>query len=106
MGQEVDGGHGRYSWPFGCFFLVVRPPLFGLGRGPITPPGTAMFLMDRKDLNSKTNKQTILGESTGKNSECLATFSGWFDHLYFGLGRGPISPPCLEMVFIDRKDLN
>ena len=26
---------------------------FGLGRGPITPPGPAMVLMDRKELNSK-----------------------------------------------------
>ena len=31
---------------------------FGLGRGPITPPGPAMALMDRKGLNSnKTNKK-------------------------------------------------
>ena len=40
-------------------FLVVRPPLFGLGRGPITPLGPAMVVIDRKDLNSKTKqKQT------------------------------------------------
>ena len=45
-------------WPFGLFlafwllFLVVRPPLFGLGKGPITPPpGPAMVVLDRKDLN-------------------------------------------------------
>ena len=38
-------------WLF--FFQVVRPPLFGLGRSPITPPGPAMALMDRKDLNPK-----------------------------------------------------
>ena len=36
------------------------PTYFGLGRGPITPPGPAMVRTDRKDLNSnKTNKQTI-----------------------------------------------
>ena len=29
---------------------------FGLGRGPIIPPGPAMGLMDRKDLNSNKNK--------------------------------------------------
>ena len=37
----------------------------GLGRGPIIPPGPAMVFMDRKDLNSKNNKQSwsILGIS-------------------------------------------
>ena len=41
-----------------AFFSVSRPPkeplsppLFGLGRGPITPPGPAMVLLDRKDIN-------------------------------------------------------
>ena len=33
------------------FSRVVPPPLFCLGRGPITPPGPAMVLTDRKDLN-------------------------------------------------------
>ena len=50
-------------WPFGCFFLVVRPPLFGIGRGPITPPGPAMVVIDRKDLNSKTKKKTTVLQS-------------------------------------------
>ena len=42
------------------FFSVVRPPLFGLWRGPITPPDPAMVRMDRKDLNSE-HKNTIGG---------------------------------------------
>ena len=47
----------RYSAFFATLLLVVRPPSFGLGRGPFTPPGSAMVRMDRKDLNSnKTNK--------------------------------------------------
>ena len=40
----------HYSWSVGLFFSVVRPSLFGLGRGLITSPGPAMVLMDRKDL--------------------------------------------------------
>ena len=43
-----------------AFFSVVRPPLFRLGRGPITPPGPAMVLMDRKDLNKKNYKHVKL----------------------------------------------
>ena len=39
-----------------AFLLVVRPPLFALGRGPITPPSPAMVIMDQKDLNSKKKK--------------------------------------------------
>ena len=42
---------------FGYFVLGGSPTLFGLERGPITPPDPAMFRKDRKDLNSnKTNK--------------------------------------------------
>ena len=36
----------------------------------------------------------------------LATFSGWFAHLCFAIGRGPITPSGPEMVVIDRKYLN
>ena len=43
-----------YSWPFGYFFFVVRPLLFGHGSGPITPPGPAMVVIDRKDLKKIT----------------------------------------------------
>ena len=46
--------------PFGYFFSGVSPPLFGLERGPITPPGPAMVLTDRKDLNSNKTKQNYL----------------------------------------------
>ena len=61
-----------------AFFLVVRPPLFGLGRSPITPPGPAMVVIDRKDLNSR-NKKKLLG--------LLAVFfSRWFAHPYLALG--------------------
>ena len=41
----------QYLSAFGCFVSVVRPLLFGFGRGPITPAGPAMVRMDRKDLN-------------------------------------------------------
>ena len=33
-------------------------------------------------------------------------FFWWFSHLWFGLGRDPITPPDPAMVFIDRNDLN
>ena len=33
-------------------------------------------------------------------------FHLWFAHLYFGLGRGPITHPCPAMVLMDRKDQN
>ena len=36
----------------------------------------------------------------------LATFLWWFAHLYFGPGRGPITPPGPAMVRLDQKDLN
>ena len=40
---------------------MIRPPYFGLGRGPITPPNPAMVRMDRKDLNlNKTNKMKLV----------------------------------------------
>ena len=33
-------------------------------------------------------------------------FFWWFAHVWFGLGRGPTTPPRPAMVFMDRKDLN
>ena len=44
-------------------FPVVRPPGFGFGRGPITHPGTAMVLTDRKDLNSNITNKTRQNET-------------------------------------------
>ena len=42
---------------FGYFVIGDGSPiLFGLGRGPITPPGPAMVWLDRKDLNSSKTK--------------------------------------------------
>ena len=39
--------------------------LFGLGRGPNTPPDLAIVRTGRKDLNSnKTNKQTSNGTAS------------------------------------------
>ena len=35
------------------FLLWFAHLVFDLGRGPITPPGPAMVLMDQKELNSK-----------------------------------------------------
>ena len=53
--HELSGLHKGISvlifLAFWLFFSVVRPPLFGLGRGLITPPGPAMVRMNRKDLN-------------------------------------------------------
>ena len=40
------------------FSRAVRTPIFGLGRGPITPAGPAMVRTDRKDPNSSKTKQT------------------------------------------------
>ena len=46
---------------FGYFVFGGSPTLFGLGRGPTTPPDPAMVRMDRKDLNSnKTKKKNLL----------------------------------------------
>ena len=39
---------------------MVRPPLFGLGMGPINPPGPVMVRMDRKDPNIRKTKQKPL----------------------------------------------
>ena len=48
----------EYSAFLASFFSpVVRPPYFGLGKGPITPPGPAIVRMDRKYLNSKKTKK-------------------------------------------------
>ena len=41
-----------FSW---CFAHIC----FDFGRGPITSPGPAMVLMDRKDLNSKNNNKKV-----------------------------------------------
>ena len=41
------------------FSPAVRPPSFGLGRGPTTSPGLEMVRTGGKELNSnRTNKQT------------------------------------------------
>ena len=46
----------EYLGLFGYFVLGGSSTLFGLGRGPITPPDPATVRTDRKDLNSnKTN---------------------------------------------------
>ena len=39
------------SRPFWLLSPGDSPTYFGLGSGPITPPGPEMVLMDRKDLN-------------------------------------------------------
>ena len=39
---------GVYSAFLAIFSPVVRPSSFGLGMGPITPPGPAMVGTDRK----------------------------------------------------------
>ena len=43
-----------YLAPSSWWFAHV---CFGLGRGPITPPGPAMIITDRKDLNSTKKKK-------------------------------------------------
>ena len=47
--QDIEDKFGL----FGYFVPGGSPTLFGLGRGPITPPDPAMVQTDRKDLNSK-----------------------------------------------------
>ena len=51
LGDGVDSGFFIFLAFWLLFFLVVRSPLFGLGRGAIIPPGPAMVVIDRKDLN-------------------------------------------------------
>ena len=48
-----------YSAFLASFSPVVRPPWFGLGRGPTTPPDPAMVRTDQKDLNSNKTKTKI-----------------------------------------------
>ena len=52
------GESGEILGLFGYFFAGGTPTYFGLGRGPITPPGPAMV---RKDLNSNKTKQAESG---------------------------------------------
>ena len=47
-----------YLGLLGYFVPGGSPTCFGLGRGPIAPPGSAMVRTDRKDLNSNKTKQT------------------------------------------------
>ena len=43
-----------YSWPIRLLFCVGSPTfVWPHGRGLITSPGSAMVLMDRRDLNAK-----------------------------------------------------
>ena len=46
---------------FGYFVVGGSPTLFGLGRGPITPPDPAMVRTGRKDLNSNKTKNKSWG---------------------------------------------
>ena len=56
--HQFGVSHQNYILPVWLLFLwVVRPPYFGLARGPITLPGPPILLMDRKDLNSSKTKQ-------------------------------------------------
>ena len=60
-----------------CYFVPGgSPTCFGLGRGPITPPGPAMVRMGRRDLNSNKTKQTNKNISLdGKDNTTKATLS-------------------------------
>ena len=88
------------SWLF--FFVVVRPPVFWLWEGSITPPGPAMVRLDRKDLNSKTKNHARIWIL----SDIRAAFLWWFAHLCYSLGRGPIAPPGPVVFLMNRRDLN
>ena len=64
VGRPTNGWYGGQVQDkpildlFGYFFFGWFDRLcFGLGRGPITSPGPAIVLMDRKDLNSNKTKQ-------------------------------------------------
>ena len=48
----------------------------------------------------------LLRRSRGRISAYLDYFLWWFAYLYFGLRRGPITPPGPAVVLMDRKDLN
>ena len=55
-------GPSHISAYVGYFHQWFAHPCFGLGRGPITHPGPAMILMDRRNLNSKntnTHERTL-----------------------------------------------
>ena len=42
-----------------AFFRWFTHLRFGLGRGPITPPGPAVVSMDRKDLNKIKKERSV-----------------------------------------------
>ena len=76
-------------------FTGGSPTCFGLGRGPITPPGPAMVRTDRKDLNSNKTKQNW---AQNKTKPCLVMSSMIVltSKLWLNLeliGRGVVSPP-------------
>ena len=56
-GTTDIGCNIRPSWLL-CYQWFGHLP-FGLGRGPITPPGPAMVRTDLEDLNSNKTKQNI-----------------------------------------------
>ena len=76
---------------FGYFVLGGSPTLFGLGRGPITPPDPAMVRAVRKDLNSNKTKNEIK-----LYSAFLASFPRWFAHLILALGGIQLPLPVLQ----------
>ena len=84
------------NWKYTCGLLATFSGwfahlCFGLGRGPIIPPGPEMVVIDRKDLNKKKYQQIL--------SAYWATFLWWFAHLCFDLGRGPITLPVPQWSY-------
>ena len=74
----------EYSACSATFPRVGCPPYFGLGRGPITPPGPAMLRANRKDLNSnKTKQEKSCGEKYDDIKICsefiLTKYVWWFN---------------------------
>ena len=51
----------EYSAYLGCFFVVVRPPVFWLWEGSITHPGPAMVGLDRKAPKTKPGRIIAIG---------------------------------------------
>ena len=83
-----------YSALLAIFSPVVRPPSFGLGRGPTTPPDPAMVRTSRKDLNSKRKE---------KKESCDYIFGlfgyfflRWFAHIHLALRGVQLPLPVLQ----------
>ena len=73
----------------------------------IFPRSWGLYPVSPTYINLHPYIQLVSGNRTAFITRpfCLL-FTRWFVHLYFGLGRGSITPPSPAMFRTDQKDLN